>query len=61
MVIASYDGVILGAGHNGRILQAYLGKAVRALERDSGYDPLRKSAWSRRWVMDCKIVSIPPD
>ena len=23
----SYDGIILGAGHNGLILQAYLGKA----------------------------------
>jgi phytoene dehydrogenase-like protein len=32
----SYDGIILGAGHNGLILQAYLGKAglkVLALER----------------------------
>jgi phytoene dehydrogenase-like protein len=23
----TYDGIILGAGHNGLILQAYLGKA----------------------------------
>jgi phytoene dehydrogenase-like protein len=33
---ASYDGIILGAGHNGMILQAYLGKAgmkVLAIER----------------------------
>src|SRR6185369_16826288 len=32
----SYDGIILGAGHNGMILQAYLGKAgmkVLAIER----------------------------
>ena len=31
-----YDGIILGAGHNGLILQAYLGKAglkVLTLER----------------------------
>src|SRR4029079_3146167 len=33
---ATYDGIILGAGHNGMILQAYLGKAglkVLAIER----------------------------
>ena len=33
---AIYDGIILGAGHNGMILQAYLGKAgmkVLAIER----------------------------
>src|SRR5689334_8323280 len=33
---ASYDGIILGAGHNGMILQTYLGKAgmkVLAIER----------------------------
>ena len=32
----TYDGIILGAGHNGMILQAYLGKAglkVLAIER----------------------------
>ena len=36
---ATYDGIILGAGHNGMILQAYLGKAgmkVLAIERKSG-------------------------
>ena len=35
---ATYDGIILGAGHNGMILQAYLGKAgmrVLAIERKS--------------------------
>ncbi len=35
---AIYDGIILGAGHNGMILQAYLGKAgmkVLAIERRS--------------------------
>src|SRR5215212_9775626 len=35
---STYDGIILGAGHNGLILQAYLGKAglkVLALERKS--------------------------
>jgi phytoene dehydrogenase-like protein len=35
---AIYDGIILGAGHNGMILQAYLGKAgmkVLAIERKS--------------------------
>jgi phytoene dehydrogenase-like protein len=34
--MATYDGIILGAGHNGMILQAYLGKAglkVLAIER----------------------------
>ena len=25
--MSSYDGIIIGAGHNGLILQAYLGKA----------------------------------
>ena len=33
---AIYDGIIIGAGHNGMILQAYLGKAgmkVLAIER----------------------------
>ncbi len=25
--MASYDAIILGAGHNGLVLQAYLGKA----------------------------------
>jgi len=36
-----YDGIILGAGHNGLILQAYLGKAglkvVAALPRGHPY------------------------
>src|SRR5205807_1700419 len=34
--VTIYDGIILGAGHNGLILQAYLGKAglkVLAIER----------------------------
>jgi phytoene dehydrogenase-like protein len=34
--MAIYDGIILGAGHNGMILQAYLGQAglkVLAIER----------------------------
>ena len=26
-LVAKYDGIIIGAGHNGLILQAYLGKA----------------------------------
>ena len=32
----TYDGIILGSGHNGLVLQAYLGKAgteVHALSR----------------------------
>jgi ribulose 1,5-bisphosphate synthetase/thiazole synthase len=32
----SYDGIILGAGHNGLILQAYLGKAGLKVWRSSG-------------------------
>jgi phytoene dehydrogenase-like protein len=33
-----YDGIILGAGHNGHILQAYLGKAgLKILIRLSTY------------------------
>src|SRR5947207_4864826 len=36
-----YDGIVLGAGHNGMILQAYLGKAglkVLAIERKAVAD-----------------------
>jgi phytoene dehydrogenase-like protein len=37
MADAEYDGIILGAGHNGLILQAYLGKAgLRVLSLDRG-------------------------
>ena len=30
---ASFDGIIIGAGHNGLILQAYLGRLGLQLER----------------------------
>ncbi|MDA1190524.1 MAG: NAD(P)/FAD-dependent oxidoreductase [Candidatus Poribacteria bacterium] len=38
--MATYDGIILGAGHNGLILQAYLGKAgLRTLSLDRNPEP----------------------
>src|SRR5437773_2522631 len=39
--MSDYDGIIIGAGHNGLILQAYLGKA--ALPARIRADPVRHS------------------
>ena len=44
---ATYDGIIIGAGHNGLILQAYLGKAgLKTLRSSARRSP---AAASRRW------------
>jgi len=40
----TYDGIILGAGHNGLILQAYLGKVHEALQ--AGADVRGYFVWS---------------
>ena len=69
--MTTYDGIILGAGHNGLILQAYLGKAglkTLAVERCavaggglSTLEDARERAYAPRIHLLCKKPSREED